>query len=99
LTRKQFITDKKVPYYLNWISRFHESCKTNDLTDYNKSAIDKFLSDLEKTCEEWQVLQAKEAIRLFLYYETIKDKEPLNDTRPTTYQEWKRNFSASLTSN
>jgi integron integrase len=68
LIAKQFIPDKKVPYYLMWVSRFYSFCNRGVDETLSKNDVDAFIKHLTKSCEEWQVNQAKEAIELFFFF-------------------------------
>ena len=58
----------QVPYCVSWVSRFfaYHSKKPGDAVDQKE--IDIFTHNLSKTYEEWQVNQAREAIRLYLFF-------------------------------
>jgi len=67
LIAKRIVPEKKVPYYISWVSQFYAFCgkETND--DVSSADIEKFLKHLGKSCEEWQIKQAKEAIDLYIF--------------------------------
>ena len=65
LKEKQRVPEKKVPFYLHLISKYHKFSKTN-LYDSCRS-IECFIIELRQKHEEWQVKQAEEAVRLYHY--------------------------------
>ncbi|HWR88943.1 MAG TPA: tyrosine-type recombinase/integrase [Dissulfurispiraceae bacterium] len=68
LSKKQHVPDKRLPYYLRWVSRFHEFCSRQDTIGEGNDPIALYLQDLARTHEDWQVQQAKETVRLFRYF-------------------------------
>ncbi len=51
LKEKQKVPEKRVPFYLNWISKYHKFSKTN-LSD-NCRSIECFIVELRQKHEEW----------------------------------------------
>jgi len=68
LLGKRVIREKRVPYYVNWVSRFQEFSKMNPGEGFSESQISRFLRAMEKTHEEWQVKQAREAVDLYRFH-------------------------------
>ena len=66
LQEKCRIPDKKVPFYMYWISKYNTFSKgrTPGDTDLVKS----FLKVLSQKYEEWQVKQAEKAISLYFFF-------------------------------
>jgi integrase len=69
LTLSQVVPEKKVKFYLNWVSKFYFSCKKDIGASVNQKEINDFLRDLSKHCEEWQINQASDAIHLYLFHQ------------------------------
>lgn len=68
LSQKQFITENRIPYYLYWVTRLHKFYQIEPGVPLRDSQIESFLKHLSKNHEDWQVKQAAEAIRLFVFY-------------------------------
>lgn len=70
LTSKRLVPAGNAKFYKIWVDAFSRHLG-KDITGYSpvsQEEIDAFLTALSKTKEDWQVKQAKEAIRLFLFY-------------------------------
>lgn len=68
LSSKQIIPEKKLDYYLSWVIQFYGFCDKLPYDEVSAEEIDTFLKHLTRFREEWQVNQASEAIRLFIYF-------------------------------
>jgi len=68
LERKHLVSEKKLAFYLYWVSSFVSYCEKQGFPSSDNSNIDPFLHVLAKTREEWQVAQAREALRLYHFY-------------------------------
>jgi Phage integrase, N-terminal SAM-like domain len=82
LVRSQHLPEKRIPFDLRWVSRFHEFCSRQHLDGMGKEAIASYLQDLAKDHEDWQVQQAKEAVRLYRYFKALP--EPNRTEQPQT---------------
>lgn len=58
LLAKRVIPENRVPYYVNWISRFQEFAKIESGEGFTEAHVHAFLKAMEKNHEEWQVKQA-----------------------------------------
>jgi len=80
LVRSQQLSENRIPFYLRWVSHFHEFCSRQHMDGMGKEAIASYLQDLAKDHEDWRVQQAKEAVRLYLYFkglpEAIRTEQP-----------------------
>jgi integron integrase len=78
LLGRQMLPEKRVPYYVGWVSQCYAFSKKNPGEDISTEEADCFLKHLSKSREEWQISQAKEAIALYGFYKRrvfrIKDK-------------------------
>jgi hypothetical protein len=72
LSLRQHVPEKRLPYYLRWVSRSHEFCASRNVDGNGQDAIAAYLLDLAKDYEDWQVQQAKEAVRLFRYFKGMQ---------------------------
>ncbi len=66
LEEKCRISDKRVPFFLYWITQYHKFIKNSTLPDTERVKV--FLRVLAQKYEEWQANQAKRAISLCSYY-------------------------------
>jgi hypothetical protein len=68
LSRKQHIPENRLPYYLRWVSRYHEYCSRHNIDGDLSDAIAAYLQDLAKHYEDLQVQEVREAVRLYRYF-------------------------------
>jgi integron integrase len=89
LRKTRIVPTGQIPYYISWASRFfaYHNKRLND--PVSPKEIDKFAHDIGKTCEEWQVNQAKDAMRLYLFFRS-KDSEDRIAGKSDGETEWKR---------
>lgn len=89
LSDKERIPEKNVPYYVKWVSdcyRFFDVPESLPLTNDQNA---KFLNQLAKKHEDWQVQQADRALRLYGYFLTrIQRNEDGNSGDMS--DDWKR---------
>jgi site-specific recombinase XerD len=71
LSRKQHIPENRLPYYLRWVSRYHEYCSRHNIDGDLSDAIAAYLQDLAKHYEDLQVQEAREAVRHVLTIEVV----------------------------
>lgn len=92
LKKKRFIQEKHLPYYLHWIDRFLTFCEQHQVASNDDNQIEPFLHHLAKTKEEWQVEQAGEALRLFLFFQaqSTADDSPPAPEHPESEQAWRQ---------
>jgi len=86
LLQKQHIPEKKVPYYLRWVSQYQKFCRENPDQGIPPASVTSFVSALAKSHEDWQVLQARDAVRLYLYFSDTSLS--INPTVPSCDHEW-----------
>ena len=65
--RKFNIADDKIKYYVHWVNEYINYCEEKSI-DINSENIRNFLLFFAKKHESWQVKQAEEAIRKYLYF-------------------------------
>lgn len=68
LESKRLVAEKKLSFYLHWVSTFISYCHKEDCSHADDSRILSFLNLLAKSKEDWQVNQAREALRLYHFY-------------------------------
>jgi len=66
------IVSKKTHYYLNWVLQLYVFCKKDPGTQVLSNEISRYLSQLSKSQEEWQVQQARDAISLYMFFQRRK---------------------------
>ena len=80
------VPEKKRPYYLMWLAKFLEF--TEKERDFSSpETIQLFLRQLGKNYDEGQVQQAKDAVRLFLYYRSRQNQNH-DDSCKQCLREW-----------
>lgn len=79
----------QVPYYVSWVSRFFAYHNKKPGDALAPKEIDKFTHDLNKTYEEWQVNQARDAIRLYLFFRS-KASQKHTPKKNGSESEWKQ---------
>jgi len=74
LLNRGLTSEKSAPYYVSRVSKCYAF--SNKDTDASLSAgeVDKFLRHLARSCEDWQVNQAREAGTLYAYF--FKARKP-----------------------
>lgn len=68
LTQKEFIQDKYIPYYINWVSSAYSFHDQSDNCLLSSDQIHSYLDHISKIREDWQIKQAEKALRLYGYY-------------------------------
>ena len=80
LLLKRFVPERQVPYYTRWVSGFLQYCNTHEKLSAPEQQLNRFLSDMGKRCEQWQVDQAREAISLYRFF-VGRSNQPVATTR------------------
>lgn len=89
LTTKQLVHDKQIPFYLRWVASYSAFCEKSASPLHDDSQLATFLHALAKTKEEWQVKQAREAIRIFHFFLSQKQsQEAGNVVAPDSQAAW-----------
>ena len=70
LTSAKLVPENRILYYIRWINKFLTYQGKTSEADIGTSDIDLFLNSLQRKVEGWQVRQAEEAIRLYVYYKS-----------------------------
>ena len=68
LVSKQFTSKKESHFYQLWIKSLYQFIVKNPGKSVENEEIDCYINYISKSKNEWQVRQAQEAIRLYLYY-------------------------------
>ena len=76
LVSKHSVASEKVKFYLYWIDLFLRQARAPAAGGDDPEALDNFLDELGRVKPPWQVQQAKEAVRMFLYYRASQPHFP-----------------------
>jgi len=68
LTIRRVIPEKKLSYYLHWVNSFIASCQEREVSFNDSHQVDPYLNLLAKSKEEWQVNQARDALRMYHFF-------------------------------
>ena len=68
LTAKGFVVESQLPYYIKWVEAFLHYCKGQADPSGPVDLVQPFLDDFGRNRKDWQVLQAKEAVSLYLFF-------------------------------
>ena len=88
LQSRHIASKKSLPYYVSWVSKFYAFCNKETAADVSADEIDKYLKSLSSTCEEWQIKQAHEAIKLYLFFQKKKIPDQSN-SKVISDTQWK----------
>lgn len=77
-----------MPYYLNWITKFHELCDIKAETPITSENIDRYLNKLSSIYEPWQIQQASDAVSLYRICQRGKST-PLVQNTDEPDRQWK----------
>ena len=82
------IPDTRIPYYLHWVSRYHQFVQENSAESVG---TDGFARELGNRHEDWQVRQAMSAVRLYRRYRTYERFRPANErsAAPPESAQWR----------
>ncbi|MDW7773712.1 MAG: phage integrase N-terminal SAM-like domain-containing protein [Desulfobulbaceae bacterium] len=73
MSRKGLVPEKKLVFYVHWVSSFLSYCEKQGCSPADNSRLKPFLHLLAKSKEEWQVDQAREALRLFHFFQSDRN--------------------------
>ena len=69
-----------MPYFLNWVTKFHEFCDIKPGSPFFSDDIHRFLKKLSKTYEDWQIQQASDAIGLYRISQRLNSTTPIKNS-------------------
>lgn len=75
LLGKRIIPESNVVYYQSWVAKFLQFMGIDEIENVTGNDIKRFQQHLGKTYQEWQVNQAREAVRLYLYFIRTIDRK------------------------
>jgi integron integrase len=79
LASRTAIPAKRRPYYVYHVNRFLQYTSARHLDIESTNSISDFICNEASRLTDWQIRQASEAIKLFLYYRKLIDKDSLTD--------------------
>jgi len=88
LVEKRLVPEEKARYFAGWVERFFETANV-DAARVPAERVSAFLDELSRQEEPWKVQQAREAIRLYRYFEGTS-----NPDRPEAGADVARDHSA-----
>ncbi len=69
LQEKQLVAPKRIPFYAVWVSKYLDFCENQNQKGLDPSQLaELFIRQLGRKHEDWQVAQAREAVKLYRYY-------------------------------
>jgi len=80
--------ERKAGFYLSWATRFFEFCNKNPEDSVTQEEIERFLKNISRNREDWQVKQASDAIQIYQYYKERKKTEKIKESLELNAQ-WK----------
>ncbi len=87
LVEQRCIKFEFVKYYIGWIKKYIDYCDKGKIK-LNRGSITDFLLELGHNYEEWQVKQAHEAVKNYIYYLSTEVK---NSVATASYDmEWQK---------
>ncbi len=96
LLQKGGVKAKKLPFYLQWVNKYHFFCQQNG----NNDSIWNFQKSLLEKYTDWQIEQAEDAVKHYIYFKNHykKDTDRLlikSDNNPLWVNE-KKTFREAL---
>ena len=68
LVSRRFITKKQSHFYQLWVKNLYAFIGKSPDSDVKNEDIDKYIRNITKYKQDWQVQQAQEAIRVYMHY-------------------------------
>jgi len=88
LLSKQFVSKKQSYFYQLWVNNLYDFIGKNPGSDVENEDIDKYINNITKHKQDWQVKQAQEAIRIYLHCK-IRPMEPRVSVDNKIKTQWK----------
>jgi integrase len=88
LLDRRLATENTAPFYLHWVRRYRDFFALGAEGELSEEGLDRFLAGLARECEDWQVRQAAEAVKLYLFYRG-HGIAPAAPKRPDPKGQWK----------
>ena len=68
LASRTGIPEKRKPYYARFVRQYLAFCDTRQLKTVQEDSLSSFLRWKSSQLQDWQILQAQDAVRLYLYF-------------------------------
>ncbi len=75
-------------FYVLWVTHFLNYCNKHPDDEFNEQDIDAYLKSLTKKYEQWQVDQARQAIEIYRFWKSRRERKA-GLTRLDTRDQWK----------
>ncbi|MCP3955745.1 MAG: tyrosine-type recombinase/integrase, partial [Desulfobacterales bacterium] len=75
-------------FYINWVVQFFNHCHKHPDEDFSPEELEGYLKFKSRTCEQWQLEQAREAIEVYRLWTNRRDDKS-NPVRMDTRAQWK----------
>ena len=83
LSKKRIVNSKQRSFYALWVRNFYHYLNQKPGRPFSDDQVKRFLVVLSDTHEDWQVEQAKDAVRLYRYYQDNASSAPSARTSST----------------
>lgn len=89
LLEKGRVASKKIPFYLQWVHKYQNFIRENGADN----SIWAFQKTLISQCEDWQIDQAADAVKQYLYFQDhYCIKEQVITTEPEAVSDWSKDI-------
>lgn len=78
LVSKHLTSKKESHFYRSWVKNLYDFIGKNPGSKLENEDIDQYINYITKSKQEWQVKQAQEAIRIYLYYINQQKEAPIS---------------------
>jgi len=68
LREKIFLKEKYIPFYINWVKQAYNKFELNEDHPMSNKQIQQYIKELSHTHPDWQIQQAKDALRHYTYF-------------------------------
>ena len=68
MNSKKIVPEKKAHFYWIWVSKFIRFSNDKPVDQINDNDINRYINELSKNYQQWQVDQAAQAIQIYLFY-------------------------------
>ena len=90
LQDKRLVPAKRISFYAAWVSKYVAFCENPENRGLDESQLtDNFIRKLSRKHEDWQVVQATEAIKLYRYY-LRRMNQPSPENNGSAAEQWRQ---------
>lgn len=90
LLEKKLVPANKTTFFLNWVDTFFKYSKLPIDSLISEKNIPQYLNYLKTTKEDWQVNQAQEALRLYIFFQWQNNNKGSLKNTSNTEQKWRK---------